>query len=333
MSERILITGATGFVGAAVARRLQRDGHRLRLLVRPNADRRNLETLVAEIAEGNLQDADSLRAACQGCDSLFHVAADYRIWVPDPHRMHQINVEGTIALMRAAQQAGLRRIVYTSSVATLGCHADGQVANEETPSTLSDMIGPYKRTKYLAEEAVRDLVRAKGLPAVIVNPSTPIGPGDIKPTPTGDLIRKAAQGAVPAYVDTGLSLVHVDDVAEGHVLAWQKGEVGERYVLGGENIWLSRILAEIAALKGRPAPKTRLPRAPLYPLAALFEMTARLTGKDPLLTLDGLRMSKKVMFFSSAKAEQTLGYHYRPAREALRDAVAWFDTPGMARAA
>jgi dihydroflavonol-4-reductase len=259
---------------------------------------------------------------------LFHVAADYRLWARDSRELYASNVEGTRTLMRAAQTAGVPRIVYTSSVATLGLHADGTPADEDTPSSLADMIGHYKRSKFLAEEVVRDMVRIDQLPAVIVNPSTPIGPWDIKPTPTGRMVRDAVAGRIPAYVDTGLNLAHVEDVAAGHLLAFDRGQVGRRYILGGEDMSLREILAIIAALCGRAPPRIRLPRGLIYPVAFVSEAWAWLTdGSEPQVTVDGLRMSRKWMFFSSARARRELGYHDRPAREAISAAVAWFQRP------
>jgi len=324
-----LVTGASGFVGAAVTRALLAAGRRVRLLLRPTSDRRNLAGLDVEISIGALEDHASLRAALAGCGALFHVAADYRLWVRDPAAMYAANVEGTRALMEAALAQGVERVVYTSSVATLGIVAGGGIADETTPSRLADMVGPYKRSKFLAEEAVRALVRERRLPAVIVNPSTPIGPGDIKPTPTGRLIVEAASGRMPAFVDTGLNLVHVDDVATGHLLAESRGRIGERYILGGDNLALAEILQRIAALAGRRPPRLRLPIAPLWPLALVAELYGRATGREPFLTLDGLRMARKKMFFSSAKAERELGYRPRPAADGLADAVAWFRQLGL----
>jgi dihydroflavonol-4-reductase len=326
--QRALVTGGTGFVGSAVIRALLTAGASVVALVRANGDRRNLDGLPVDLREGRLEDAASLERALAGCTALFHVAADYRIWVPDPAAMHRVNVEGTSDLMRAALRAGVRRVVYTSSVATLGLRADGQPADEATPVALADMIGPYKRSKFLAEEEVRRLVTEAGLPAVIVNPSTPIGPRDIKPTPTGRIIVEAASGRMPAYVDTGLNLVHVDDVAAGHLLAFGRGRIGERYVLGGEDLGLAEMLAVIAELCGRRKPLVRLPRAAIYPIAIAAEAVARLTGREPFVTLDALRMAKKKMFFSSAKARRDLGYQTRPARQALHDALVWFRAAG-----
>ena len=318
-----LVTGATGFVGSAVARRLLARGHRVRVLARPESDRRNLEGLDAEIALGDLTDRASLQAAIDGCTTLFHVAADYRLWAPDPRPLYAANVDGTRELMRVALAARVDRIVYTSSVATLGLNADGSPADEDTPVGLADMIGPYKRSKFLAEEVVRGLCAEHGLPAVIVNPSTPVGPRDVKPTPTGRMVRDAAAGRMPAYVDTGLNLVHVDDVAEGHVLAFERGEPGRRYLLGGHNLSLREILATIAKLCGGRPPRLRLPHALILPIAYVAEGLARLfrTGEPPV-TIDRARMARKRMFFTSPRAERELGYRFRPAEEALAEAIA-----------
>jgi dihydroflavonol-4-reductase len=324
-----LVTGASGFVGSAVARALVAAGHRVRVLLRPTSDRRNLAGVDAEIRIGSLEDPASLAAALKGCTHLFHVAADYRLWVRDPVAMHRANVEGSEALMRAALAADLSRIVHTSSVATLGLIPGGTPADETTPSGLDDMIGAYKRSKFLAEAAVRRLIDGEGLPAVIVNPSTPVGPRDIKPTPTGRMIVEAASGRMPAFVDTGLNLAHVDDVAAGHLLAAERGRIGERYILGGENMMLAEILRRIAEITGRRAPKLRLPVAGIFPLAIIAEALARLTGKEPFVTRDALRMARKTMFFSSGKAERELGYRPRPAMAGLVDAVAWFRSAGM----
>ncbi len=331
MNDRPLsfVTGATGFVGAAVARALEKRGHRLRLLVRKGSDRRNLQGLKDfELFEGDLANPEALAKGLQGCDYLFHVAADYRIWVPDEEAMNRVNVGGTRGLMEAALKAGVKKIVYTSSVATIGLPKDGSPGNEKTFVSLPDMTGAYKRSKYLAEQEVRRLVREKGLPAVIVHPSTPIGPRDVKPTPTGRVVLEAAAGKMSAYVDTGLNVVHVDDVAMGHVLALEKGRVGEGYILGGEDMELKEILAHIAKLTGHRPPLFRIPRILLFPIAYVAEFIARLTKREPFITVDGLRMAKKKMFFSSAKALRELGYAPRPARKAIEDAVAWLREDG-----
>jgi dihydroflavonol-4-reductase len=322
-----LVTGATGFVGAAVARALLAAELPVRVLARRGSDRRNLAGLDVEIAEGSLEDAVSLGRAVGGCRYLFHVAADYRLWVPDPAAMFRANVDGTRDLMLAGLAAGVERVVYTSSVATLGL-VSGGIADETTPSGDADMIGPYKRSKFIAERVVRELIAERGLPAVIVNPSTPVGPGDVKPTPTGRIIVEAAKGRMPGYVDTGLNLVHVDDVAAGQLLAAERGTIGERYILGGENLSLAEILGLVAKAVGRRPPALRIPYAVVLPIAAGAEMMARFTGREPFTTLDGVRMSRKKMYFSSAKAIRELGYAPRPAREAIADAVAWFEANG-----
>ena len=326
----ILLTGATGFVGSAVLRRLLKEGMEIRALVRPAGDRRNLEGLPVEVVEGDLRDADSLVRACRGCGGLFHVAADYRLWTLDAAAMFAANVEGSRNIVLAAAEAGAGRIVYTSSVGVLGQPGDGSPGTEETPVSYADMIGPYKQSKFRAEAAVRQLVAERGVPAVIVNPSTPLGRRDIKPTPTGRMIVEAAAGRMPAYVDTGLNVVHVDDVAAGHLAAFEKGRVGERYVLGGEDMTLKEILTKIAKITGGPGPRLKIPHALVLPLAYGAEAWARLSGseREPFATVDGLRMAKKKMFFSSAKARRELDYNPRPAVEAVADAVAWFKENG-----
>ena len=325
---RCLVTGATGFVGAAVARALLAQGRRVSVLAREGSDRRNIEGLDVEVATGDLLDPASFPGALAGCDALYHVAADYRMWTPDPARMYAINVEGTRALMQAALAAGVPRIVYTSSVATLGLRDDGKPANEGTPVSLEQMVGPYKRSKFMAEQAVRAMVKEQGLPAVIVNPSTPIGPRDVKPTPTGRMVVEAASGRMPAYLDTGLNFAHVDDVALGHLLAFERGKIGERYILGGDNMDLKSMLGLIAELSGRRAPWFRVPRRPLFPIAFVAEQIARFTHKEPFVTVDGLRLAAKKMYFTSAKAERELGYHARPAKDGFVDALVWFRAQG-----
>jgi dihydroflavonol-4-reductase len=249
------------------------------------------------------------------------------MWVRDPDAMYRANVDGTRAVLTAAASAGVERIVYTSSVATLGIRSDGTPSDEDTPSSLADMVGHYKRSKFLAEEAAQALAR-DGAPVVIVNPSTPVGPGDVKPTPTGRIIVDALSGRMPAYVDTGLNIVHVDDVAEGHLLAYERGAVGRRYILGGTNLTLREILGSLAEIAGRPAPRIELPHAAVLPVAYAAEAWARVTGKEPLTTVDGVRLSRKRMFFSSTRAEQELGYRTKPAGCAFRDAAGWFQTHG-----
>ncbi|RME66520.1 MAG: NAD-dependent epimerase/dehydratase family protein [Alphaproteobacteria bacterium] len=320
----LLVTGGTGFVGSAVVRKLLARGEAVRVLVRPSSDLGNLVGLDVELAVGDLLQPASLRRALAGVHGLYHVAADYRLWARDPAMLYRVNIDGTCNLLACAGAADVARIVYTSSVATLGLDPTGASADEGTAVGLGDMIGDYKRSKFLAEQAVRAMA-AGGLPVVIVNPSTPVGPGDIKPTPTGRTIREAVRGRMPAYVETGLNIVHVDDVAEGHLRAFDRGRIGERYILGGDNMLLCDILCAIAAITGGRAPVLRLPCGAILPFAWIAECFARFTGgKEPLLTCDGLKMARKKMFFTSAKAERELGYRHRPALAALRAAVAYF---------
>jgi dihydroflavonol-4-reductase len=325
---RVLVTGASGFVGSAVARLAIERGFNVRVLVRATSSRKNIEALDAEVVVGDMRDEASMRAALKGVRFLFHVAADYRIWAPDPREIERANLEGTEATMRAALAEGVERIVYTSSVATLKVTDSGEVVDETKPANVSLTIGAYKRSKVLAERAVERMVANDKLPAVIVNPSTPIGPRDVRPTPTGRIIVEAATGKIPAFVDTGLNLVHVDDVAAGHLLALERGVTGERYILGGENLPLQQMLADIAAFTGRKPPTMKIPRAPLYPIAFGAEMIAKVSGKEPFVTVDGLRMSKNKMYFTSAKAERELGYEARYYRNGLRDALEWFRANG-----
>jgi dihydroflavonol-4-reductase len=325
--KRALVTGATGFVGSAVARRLLAEDFVVRVLVRRDSDRRNLTGLEVEIFEGDLTDAASLEDAAAGCCALFHVAADYRLWVPKPAEIYRNNVDGTRAVIAAAKAAGVARVVYTSSVATLGIPKDGTPGDERTPVTVNDMIGHYKRSKFMAEEVAQQFAD-EGYDVVIVNPSTPIGPRDVKPTPTGRIVRDAAAGKMPAYVDTGLNIAHVDDVAEGHWLAYQKGVRGQRYVLGGTDLSLREILVEIADIVGRKPPRINLPHALVMPIAYASEALARLTGITPVATVEEIRMSKKRMFFSCEKAKRELSYTPRPPRAALEDAVRWFRENG-----
>jgi dihydroflavonol-4-reductase len=324
-----LVTGATGFVGSAVARALAARGHSLRLLTRAASDRRNIAGLDAEVVTGDLTDPDSLRRAAVGCRYVVHVAADYRFWVPDSDAMLRANVDGALAMVRAAAGAGAERIVHCSSVAALGQIGDGTPADEATPANEADFVGIYKRSKYLAEKAVLDLARRESWPVVVVNPAAPVGPRDIKPTPTGKMILDAAAGRVPAYIDTGLNIVHVDDVAEGHALALEKGRVGERYVLGGQDMLLKDILGLVADVVHRRPPSIRLPEAVVWPVAFVMEKLAGITGIAPLMTRDHLKMARKKMFYASAKATAELGYRPRPVRLAVEDAVAWFRSNGM----
>ena len=327
----ILITGGSGFVGAAVVRQLVQSGHAVRALVRPTSAQTNLAGLPVETVHGDLRDADSLARAMAGIRYLFHVAADYRLWARHPQHIVQTNIEGTRALMDAALRAGVERIVYTSSVATLKARPDGAPSDETSPLDPAAAIGAYKYSKVLAERLVERLVAERKLPAVIVNPSTPIGPRDLRPTPTGRIIVEAAAGRMPAYVDTGLNLVHVDDVAAGHLQALEKGRIGERYILGGQDVLLGDMLREIARQTGRSPPKLRLPRRLIFPIAYAAEAAAYFTDREPFVTSTGLRLAKDRMFFTSAKAERELAYRARPYREAIAEAIAWFRQHGYSK--
>ena len=324
----VLVTGASGFVGSAVMRALAGRGLKLRALVRRSSPRGNLVDVDCEIVEGDMRHTADVCHALRGVRGLYHVAADYRLWARDPLDIIRANLEGTRTVMEAALSRKVERIVYTSSVATLRAPREPAAVDETAPLAEGEGIGAYKESKVAAERLVERLVADHSLPAVIVMPSTPIGPRDIKPTPTGRIVVEAAMGRIPAFVDTGLNLVHVDDVAAGHVLAMDKGRIGERYILGGQDASLREMLAEIARLTDRSAPSVSLPRAPLYPLAWAAESVARVTGREPFVTRDALRMAAHHMFFSSAKAERELGYTARPYRLALADALAWFRTAG-----
>lgn len=302
-------------------------GFQVRVLVRATSPRANLAGLPVEIVEGDMRDPASMARAMAGVRYLFHVAADYRLWAPDPEEIVRANVDGTVTTMKAARDAGVERIVYTSSVATLRVAGAMGPVDETAAMAGHEAIGAYKRSKVLAEREVERLV-AEGLPAVIVNPSTPIGPRDVRPTPTGRIIVEAATGKIPAFVDTGLNLAHVDDVANGHFLALDKGRIGERYILGGQDVLLRQMLADICGMAGRKAPTIELPRWPLYPIARVAEAVAQFTKKEPFVTVDGLKMSRYRMFFTSAKAERELGYTARPYQEALSDALNWFRDNG-----
>ncbi|HEV2652219.1 MAG TPA: hopanoid-associated sugar epimerase [Rhizomicrobium sp.] len=322
MADTVLVTGASGFVGSAVARALAARGDRVRVLMRATSPRTNIAGMDVDVVEGDMRDAASMRRAMRDVRYLFHVAADYRLWARDPDEIVRNNLEGTRAVMEAARDTGVERIVYTSSVAALK-PLHGAPVDETSRHTEQTVIGAYKKSKLVAERLVEKMA-ADGLPVVIVSPSTPIGPRDVKPTPTGRIIVQAANGGIPAFVDTGLNLVHVDDVAAGHLLALEKGKTGDCYILGGEDVRLKDMLGIIAPLAGRRPPKVQLPRGPLYPLAAGAEFVARFTGKEPMLTVDALNMSKYHMFFSSEKARRELGFTARPYARALEDAVTWF---------
>lgn len=330
MSDTVLVTGASGFVGAAVARKALARGFKVKVLMRPTASRANVAGLDVEVVSGDMRDVRSMEDALQGARYLFHVAADYRLWARDPLEIGRNNLEGAKATMQAALRAGVERVVYTSSVAALK-PGKGEAVDETSRHTEQSAIGVYKKSKLLAEREVERMIAEEKLPAVIVAPSTPIGPRDIKPTPTGRIIVEAANGKAPAYIDTGLNLVHVDDVAEGHIAALERGKVGERYILGGQDVELSRLFADITEMVGRKPPTVKLPREPLYPLAMMFEAVAQFTGKEPMLTVDALNMAKRRMFYSSAKAERDLGYSARPYRQGIADALAWFRAHGYVK--
>jgi dihydroflavonol-4-reductase len=326
MSDIALVTGASGFVGSAVARALIARGLDVRVLMRADASRLNIAKLHCEPVTGDMRDEETMTAALKGARYLFHVAADYRLWARDPGEIERNNFKGAQATMKAALKADVERVVYTSSVAALKPGA--QAVDETSRHTPQTVIGSYKRSKLMAEREVERLIREEGLPAVIVAPSTPIGPRDIKPTPTGRVIVEAASGRMPAFVDTGLNLVHVDDVAQGHLQALDHGKIGENYILGGADVAFKDMLGDIAFFSGRRAPTFKIPRGPLYPLAWGAEAFARVTGKEPFLTVDALNMSRYRMFFSSEKAKRELGYTARHYKEGLKDALTWFRENG-----
>jgi dihydroflavonol-4-reductase len=325
-----LVTGVSGFVGAAVARTLAASGRRVRGLARASSARTNLTDFPGDLVEGDLRDADAVSRAMTGVRHVFHVAADYRIWAKNPEDIVRNNLLTTGLVVDAALAAGVERMIYTSSVATLLPDPHG-AADETRRARPEEVVGAYKRSKVVAEDLVRAAIAKRGLPAVIVHPSTPIGPRDARPTPTGRIIVEAANGNMPAFVDSGLNLVHVDDVAQGHLRALERGEVGENYILGGQDVSLSDMLATIAHQVGRKPPTMRVPRLPLMPLAWANEQLARVTGREPFLTLDGLRMAGHHMFYSSAKARSALAYRDRPYGEAVADAITWFRDAGMVR--
>lgn len=325
---KAFVTGATGFVGSHVAQLLCAQGAQVRLLVRSTSRTENIADLKAERATGDLRDPDSLKKAMQGCEFVFHVAADYRLWVRDPEEMYRSNVEGTRAIIRAAQETKVRRVIYTSSVATMGFTTSGHIADETSPVKLQNMVGPYKRSKFMAEQIALEAGRG-GTNVVVVNPTTPIGDQDIKPTPTGRIIVDFLKRKFPAYVDTGLNVVDVKDVACGHLLAMEKAKPGERYILGGENLTLKQILDKLAALTGLPSPQVKVPHAVALGFAALDQFfTGVILRKEPRATIDAVRMGRKKMFASSAKAERELGYKAAPVDDALRRAINWFQAHG-----
>jgi dihydroflavonol-4-reductase len=319
------LTGATGFLGSHVARVLAEQGANLRLLVRPTSNLRNLEGLKAETVTGDLRDPASLEKAVSGCDTIFHVAADYRLWLRDPAEMYRSNVDGTRAILEAARNAGVRRVVHTSSVATMGFTTNGHPADEDSPVSLADMIGHYKRSKFMSEQIALEAGRSGNLHVVVVNPTTPVGEQDIKPTPTGRIIVDFLKRKFPAYVETGLNLVDTTECARGHVTALEKGKSGERYILGGENLTLKQILDKLATITGLPSPRVKLPYVFAFAAGAVDEtITGRLLHREPRATIDTVRMGKKKMFASSSKAQRELGWKIVPVENALRRAVEWF---------
>ena len=332
MGDVTVVTGGTGFVGAAVVRHLAAAGHRIRVLARPSNDRRLLAGLPIEIVDGDLTDAASLGRLLRGCGWLFHVAAFYSLWARNRRLFYDINVEGTRRILQVAADEGVRRVVYTSTVGALGIPENGGVGTEETPVSLADMAGDYKRSKFLAEEITRTFAR-RGLPIVIVNPSTPVGPGDVKPTPTGQMIVDFLRGRMWAYLPTGLNLIDVDDVARGHLLAAERGRTGERYILGCRNLTLRDIFGLLGGIAGIRAPRVKVSAGLILPLARLTEWVAdHLTGRPPLIPVDAVRMARKTMFFDSRKAIQELGLPQSPVEDALARAVQWFWANGYAPA-
>jgi dihydroflavonol-4-reductase len=324
------VTGATGFVGSHVARVLAEQGADLRLLLRSSSDPKNIEGMKADRVVGDLRDPASLEKGMAGCDVVFHVAADYRLWVRDPDQMYRANVEGTRAILEAARKNGVRRVVYTSSVATMGFTSNGHPSDESSPVSLNNMIGPYKRSKFMAEEVAMNAGQS-GMDVVVVNPSTPVGERDIKPTPTGRIVVDFLKKKFPAYVDTGLNLVDVTECARGHVAALEKGKTGERYILGGENLTLKEILDKLAAITGLPSPKVRVPYVMALATGVVDEiMTGHILKREPRVTIDAVRMGRKKMFVSSSKAERDLGWKTVPVDDALRRAVEWFRANGYA---
>jgi dihydroflavonol-4-reductase len=324
------LTGATGFVGSHVARALAAQGADLRLLVRSSSDLRNIQELRAERVVGDLRDAASLKKAIAGCDVVFHVAADYRLWVRDPAEMYRSNVEGTKAILEAARENKVRRVIYTSSVATMGFQSNGYLANEDSPVSLANMIGPYKRSKFMAEEIAIQAGKS-GMDVVVVNPTTPVGERDIKPTPTGRIVVDFLKKKFPAYVDTGLNLVDVTECARGHITALEKGRSGERYILGGENLTLKQILDKLAAISGLPSPKIRVPYVVALATGVVDQVfTGYIRRREPRATIDAVRMGRKKMFVSSGKAERDLGWKTLPVDGGLRRAVEWFQENGYA---
>lgn len=327
---KAFVTGATGFLGASIVRELLKDGREVRVLARPGSDRRNLAGLDLEISEGDLGDRDTLVKALSGCDTLFHAAADYRLWTRTPERMYDANVKGTRNILSAALAVGLEKVVYTSSVGTLGNPGNGTPGDETTPVDFNQMVGDYKKSKFLAERAAESFLE-KGLPLVIVNPSTPVGPMDLKPTPTGKIIVDFLNGKMPAYLDTGLNLIDVETCARGHILAARKGRVGEKYILGNRNLTLEEIFGKLSELTGLKAPRVRLPYYPILMAAYANHALSALTGREPLIPLAGVQMAAKYMYFDTSKAVRELGLPLTPVEGALERAVEWFRGNGYAK--
>ena len=327
---KTFITGATGFIGASIVRELLKEGRSVRALVRKGSDTSNLAGLDVELWQGDLRDHAGLGQGLKGCDVLYHAAADYRLWTRDPVEMYRINVDGTTAILEAALNNGLSRVVYTSSVGTLGNPGDGTPGNETTPVSLADMVGHYKKSKFLAERVADNFV-GRGLPLVIVNPSTPVGPLDIKPTPTGKIIVDFLNRKMPAYLDTGLNIIAVEDCARGHLLAEQKGAIGQKYILGNANLTLREIFSILESITGLPAPKVRLPYMPILLAAYINEGLSKITGREPLIPLAGVQMAAKFMYFDPSRAVRDLGLPLTPVREALQRAVEWFRQNGYTR--
>jgi dihydroflavonol-4-reductase len=327
---KAFVTGATGFIGASIVRELLKDGKQVRVLARPGSDRSNLKGLEIEIWEGDLSDRSSLARGLSGCRTLFHAAADYRLWTPNPAIMYDVNVGGTRNILSAAHDAGVEKVVYTSSVGTLGNPGNGIPGNERTPVEFSHMVGDYKKSKFLAERAAESFLQ-KGLPLVIVNPSTPIGPMDIRPTPTGKIIVDFLNGKMPAYLDTGLNLIDVETCARGHILAGEKGRIGEKYILGNENMTLAQIFAMLSEITGLRAPRVKLPYYPILLAAYLNQAISAVTKKEPLIPLAGVQMAKKFMFFDPGKAVAELGLPLTPVKGSLERAVEWFRRHGYAK--
>ena len=324
------VTGATGFLGSHVARVLAEQGASLRLLVRANSNTKNIADLKADLVTGDLRDPSSFEKAIAGCDAVFHVAADYRLWVRDPEEMYRSNVEGTRAILEAARKGNVRRVVYTSSVATMGFTTSGAPADEDSPVSLANMIGPYKRSKFMAEQVAIEAAR-NGTDVVVVNPTTPIGERDIKPTPTGRIVVDFLKKKFPAYVDTGLNLVDATECARGHIAALEKGRRGERYILGGENLTLKQILDKLAVITGLPSPTIRVPYFMALATGVVDEVvTGRILGREPRATIDAVRMGRKKMFVVSTKAKRELGWKVVPVDGALRRAAEWFRANGYA---